>query len=75
MKKKKTKVDAVLRYLETHKRGITQIKAIEKFDAYRLADIVFKLKKRGYQIDTIMEESVGSYGKTKHARYVLRKVA
>jgi len=75
MANKKTKIDEVLHYLKTHKRGITQRQAIEKFDAYRLADIIFKLKKRGHVIDTIKEESVGKYGKETYARYVLRKAA
>ena len=50
MTKKRTQKSEILRYLMTHKRGITSIQAIELFGATRLSDIIFRLRKEGYDI-------------------------
>jgi len=71
-KTKLSKQDRVLKYLQTHKRGITQRVAIDKFQAYRLSGIIFRLKGRGYHIITNMEVSKNQDGTTSnYARYVL----
>lgn len=46
----------VLEYLKSGK-SITPLKALTEFQAFRLADIVFKLKKDGHKIITIMKRS------------------
>lgn len=72
MEKKKSKQDKVLQYLKTHKGGITQAMAIDKYRAYRLSGIIFRLKKQGYNIITVMETSKDKDGFTSnYARYVL----
>lgn len=72
MKKKRSKQDKVLDYLKSNKRGLSQREAIEKYQAYRLSGIVFRLKKRGYNIITNMEVSKNQDGTTSnYARYVL----
>lgn len=48
---KKTKV---LKYMQTHRRGITGIEALQKFGLYRLSDAIFKLRNEGYNIVTDM---------------------
>lgn len=68
----KSKKDDVLRYLQSHKRGITPETAWKKYSVYRLADTIFKLKKEGHKIDTIMEKNRDKYGTNTFARYVLR---
>ena len=72
MKKEKSATQDVLNYLKKHKRGITQVECFEKFGATRLGAIIFELRKRGYDIDTVDDVHVTRYGiKTTVARYVL----
>ena len=71
-RKKESKQDKVLRYLQTHKQGLTQRDAIEKFQAYRLSGIVFRLKRQGYNIITNMEYTENENGyMSGYARYVI----
>ena len=70
-RKKKTKVDDVLRYLQEHEQGITPLVAQKRFHLYRLADAIHKLRKRGYEIETFKVEGYDAYGKNEYARYVL----
>ena len=68
-----SKTCSILRYLETHKRGITSLDAFEKFGATRLSSIIFELRKN-YNIVSIRENGVDRYGNEIHyARYILRK--
>jgi hypothetical protein len=62
-----SKINQVLMHLQ--KKPITSWEAITKYRATRLADIVFKLRKRGHNIVTYMVED-GSVG---FARYYLIK--
>lgn len=75
MAARRTKVDDVLQYLQANTKGITPAEARDLFHSDRLADIIYKLKKRGYEIETIMEEGRDAYGKNTYARYVLKKDA
>lgn len=75
MAKKITKKQAVLKHILTHKRGITPETAWTKYHVYRLADVIFKLKKDGYEIETIIEHSKDPYGPNSYARYVLKEAA
>lgn len=71
-KKKRSKQDKVLDYLKTHKRGLTQAMAIDKFQAYRLSSIVYRLKHQGYNVITNMEYSENKDGYISgYARYFL----
>jgi hypothetical protein len=52
--------------------SITSMEAFKKFGATRLADVVYRLKNKGYNIVTIDEEGVNRYGEpTRYARYRL----
>lgn len=71
-KKKKSKQDKVLNYLKNHKKGLTQAMAIDKFQAYRLSSIVYRLKQQGYNIITNMEYHENKEGYVcGYARYFL----
>lgn len=62
-----TKSDQVLMHLK--KKPITSWEAITLYKATRLADIVFKLKQKGFNIVTQMVDD----GHTRFARYYLTK--
>jgi hypothetical protein len=57
----------VLNHLK--KRPITSWEAITKYRATRLADIIFKLRGRGFNISTELVED----GSVRYARYRLSK--
>ena len=60
----------VLKYIQTHKKGITSMQAIDMFKATRLSAIIFELRKR-YKIMSISEQGVTEDGYTyTYARYV-----
>jgi hypothetical protein len=63
-----TKINAVYAHLKKHKH-ITSWEAINLYKATRLADIVYKLKQQGMNIQTIMVEG----DKCRFARYRLSK--
>jgi hypothetical protein len=69
MEIKMSKTQQVLQHLE--KSPITSWEAIQLYKATRLADIIFKLKNRGFNIYTKMEEN----NDVKFARYYLIKQA
>lgn len=64
--------DMVLEHLK--RRGsITQIEAISRFGAYRLSDIIYRLRNEGYKIYTHSETVTNRFGKeVTYGRYVLR---
>ena len=71
MKNKKSQKSDVLKYMQSHK-GITSIQAIEKFGATRLSDIIFRLRKEGYDIATEQITTKNRYGhSTTYAKYSL----
>ena len=64
---------AVLNHLKEHD-SITSMEAIENYGATRLADIIFRLRKRGYNIRTIDCVGKNRYGHTcNYAKYILEK--
>lgn len=72
----KTQIGEVKRYLEKHKGGISQKQAIDYFGAYRLSDIVYKLKREPYNMDivTINAKGPNRYGGvSRYAVYKLRE--
>lgn len=69
--KQKSQKSEVLKYMQTHK-GITSIQAIEKFGATRLSDIIFRLRKEGYEIKAESVTTRNRYGHvTTYCRYSL----
>lgn len=63
--------ELILKYLETHKRGLTSKEAIEKFGATRLSGVIFKLKSKGHKIASVRETVFTRYGHASVARYYL----
>lgn len=64
-----TQTNEVLTHFQT-KGSLTSWEAITEYRATRLADIVFRLKKKGHNIATVMEEAVNAEGERKrYARY------
>jgi DNA-binding GntR family transcriptional regulator len=60
----------VLKYIQTHKKGITSMQAIDMFKATRLSAIIFELRKK-YIILTIDEQGITEEGYPyTYARYV-----
>ena len=51
---KKTKKAKLLKYLQTHKRGITGQEALRLFGLYRLSAEIWELRNEGYNIVTDM---------------------
>lgn len=67
-----TQNKVILKYLQSHKRGVTSMDAFEKFHITRLSARVFDLRKMGYPIQTIREVKNDADGQTiQYARYVL----
>lgn len=62
---KKTQINEVKKYLETHKKGLTSIEAIEMFGATRLSGIIHTLRRReGMNIETENKVVKTRYGHT-----------
>lgn len=66
--------DKILKYMETHKRGITPLTAMEKFGCMRLSGRIHDLRERGYEISSELVEVRNRYGeKCRVARYTLSR--
>lgn len=71
---KDTQNKKILRYLETHKRGITSFEAFTKFGITRLSGRIFELRDKGYQINTSLIQTTNEDGNiVRYARYTLGK--
>lgn len=71
MRKEKSQKSEVLKYMTSH-AGITSIQAFEKFGVTRLSDIIFRLRKDGYDIETEDITTKNRYGhSTTYAKYRL----
>ena len=66
-----TQKKEVLKYMQTHKKGITSKEAWDKFGASRLADIIWKLKRDGYKIDKETVKVQTRTGYAHVARYTM----
>lgn len=65
--------EMILKYLLTHKRGITPMKAFEKFGILRLSGRIYELKEAGYDIVTDMIDVKNRNGDIRRvAEYRLR---
>lgn len=60
--KNTTQLNEVLKYMKSHKRGITSWVAFERFGITRLADIIYKLKKLDYEIASEQITKKNRYG-------------
>ena len=59
----------ILKYLQSHKSGLTSKDAIEKFGCTRLSAVVKALKNKGYNINSTRETVNTRYGHVSIARY------
>ena len=62
---KKSQNEMILKYLQTHRTGITPLQALNKFGCFRLSGRIFELREQGYKIMTNMVEITTSDGDTK----------
>lgn len=63
---------AVLQWLQSH-ASISSMEAIQNFGATRLSAIIFNLRKKGYDIETVWCEGSDRFGNPmRFARYYLR---
>ena len=70
--KKTTQMNEVLKYMKSHKRGITSMIAFERFGITRLADIIYKLRKLGWSIVSEQITTKNRYGHVcNYSRYYL----
>lgn len=71
-KQKKTQLSEILKYLLRYKKGLTRGEAWDKFGCQNLPDVIWKLRKRGYDIRTEQLTTVNRYGHTStYVRYYL----
>lgn len=67
-----TKKERLLKYLKSHKRGITGQDALLKLGLYRLSGEIHQLRNEGVDIKTEMMERVEEDGeRTRYARYYI----
>lgn len=66
-----TQRDAILKYLQSHKRGLTSKDAIEKFGCTRLSAVVKALEKKGHEINHVREVVPTRWGSTSITRYFM----
>lgn len=72
MKRTKNKTTEVLDRLKSV-GSITSMEAFNLFGATRLSAIIFNLRKRGYNIETVDMDCIDRYGNpVKFAKYVLK---
>lgn len=63
---------AVLEWLQTH-ASISSMEAIQNFGATRLSAIIFNLKRKGHNIETVWCDGYNRFGRhVRFARYYLR---
>ena len=64
-----SQADAILRYMETHKKGITPIDALELCGCFRLSARIWDLRHKGFAIRSEVVEGKG------YCRYCLEEEA
>ena len=60
--KKKSQCDIILKYMETHKTGITGKQAYKAAHSMNLAQRIYDLKQRGYKISDCYVEVANDFG-------------
>lgn len=67
-----SKTKLVLDWMKAH-AGISSMDAFEHLGLTRLAAVIFELRKKGYDIETVIVDGKDRYGnRTRYARYYLR---
>jgi len=66
-----TQEEAVLQWFKFH-HSILPKQAWEELGIYRLSAIIYRLKKRGHQIETVLVKVPGKYGETPVALYIYK---
>ena len=74
-KNTRSQSERLLKYLQTHKRGITTYQAFEVLGIHRISARISDLRERGYQIDTIMHYETEDGMPKVWGQYVLRETA
>ena len=69
---RRTKLGDILRYLLRY-GSITDPVARTKYHTNRLSDVIFRLRKKGYDIETIMCNGRDEFGTYTFAKYVIVK--
>ena len=68
----KSQCEMILKYLQTHKTGITPLQALDKFGCQRLSGRIYDLRDEGHNILTNMIEVKDRFGNAKRvAQYRL----
>ena len=65
----RNQTQTVLKYLQTHKKGLTSMKAFWLWRITRLSAKIYDLREKGYHIVTLKEPNTFTSGT--HGRYVL----
>ena len=72
----KSQCNQLLKYLKSHKRGITTYQAFTVLGIHRISARISDLRERGYNIETIMHREIDENGMRKVWRqYILRDAA
>lgn len=71
----KSQTERLLKYLMTHKKGITTHQACSILGIYRISARVADLRERGYQIETIMHRDTVDGMPKIWGQYVLKETA
>lgn len=66
-----TQQDSILRFMQSHKTGITSKIAFERFGCTRLSAVIWALKHKGYKIISKNEKVKGRYGNVSITRYLM----
>ena len=70
---KKSQRTEVLKYMKTHKGGITADKAHDLFGVNRIGSVISDLRAQGWLIETVMVDGTNRYGNpTRFGRYFYR---
>ena len=54
--KKKSQCEMILKYLQTHKTGLTRLQALDKFECINLPGRICELRESGYMIASVWQE-------------------
>ena len=69
-----TQCEKIYKFMKTHKLGITPLQAMDHFGCMSLAQRIYDLRERGYDINSEIVEVKNRYGETcRVARYTLAK--
>ena len=70
---KTNQAERILRHLKDY-RTIEPMEALGQYGCYRLADVIYRLKKEGHNITTELVVAKNKYGElTRHAKYCFVK--